>query len=70
MRKLLSKSPEFMSQGFSLDNASAHPAKLSGHLENLKEVGNNLRGSMCDLSLKELCDLTDIAVLRTASRGA
>ncbi|MEI6810722.1 MAG: hypothetical protein WCK60_01575 [Candidatus Nomurabacteria bacterium] len=68
MRKLLSKSPEFTSQPFSLENASAHPGKLSDHLEGFKLAGDVIRSTTEDLSLKIVCDMTDRMVLRTAAK--
>ncbi len=68
MRKLLSKSPEFTSQPFSLEDASVHPERLSDHLEGFKLAGDALRITMQDPSLKIVCDMTDRVVLRTASK--
>ncbi len=63
MRKLLFKSPEF-----SIEDASNHPGNLSLDLKAYGEAGDKLRKEMCDRSVKEACDITDRAVLRTADK--
>jgi len=64
MRKLLFKSQE---SSFNSFDGSVNLHELSEHGKVLKRAGDVLRGGMEDLSVKELCGLTDIAVLRNAS---
>lgn len=51
-----------------IENASVHPANLSENLQGFKLAGDALRSTMENISVKKACDMTDIAVLRNASR--
>lgn len=53
---------------WNIDEASAHPAKLSENLQGFKLAGDARRSTM-DPSLKEVCGMTDLIALRTASKG-
>lgn len=65
MRKLLFKS---LDSSFNSFDGSVNSHELSEYGKALKNASDVLRGPMENLSVKELCGLTDIAVLRNASK--
>lgn len=71
MRNLLSKSPEFTSQGFSLENASAHKVQLNTHFESMEKFGNEIVCGVGNAQMEILRKFTTSAAVRAAStKGA
>ena len=66
MRKLLSKSSEFTSQPFSLENVSAHRVQLNTHFENLEKYGNEIVCGVGDAQTEILRKFTTSAAVRAA----